>query len=113
MELGLRNKVAVVTGGTDGIGKATAFKFAQEGAKVAICGRRADMVVKTVDELKRAGGDAFGMAADIGKASDIEKFINAVAAHFGRIDILVNNAGTSTRGISSKSTTPLGAQISS
>ena len=98
MELGLKNKVAVVTGGTDGIGKATAFKFAQEGAKVAICGRRADMVVNAVDELKRAGGDAFGIAADIGKASDIEKFINAVAAHFGRLDILVNNAGTSKRG---------------
>jgi len=97
VELGLKNKVAVVTGSTDGIGKSTAFKFAQEGAKVAICGRRADMVAKTVDELKRAGGDAFGMAADIGKASDIEKFINAVVAHFGRLDILVNNAGTSKR----------------
>jgi NAD(P)-dependent dehydrogenase (short-subunit alcohol dehydrogenase family) len=97
VELGLKNKVAVVTGSTDGIGKATVFKFAQEGAKVAICGRRADMVIKTVDELKRAGGDAFGMSADIGKASDIEKFINAVAKHFGRLDILVNNAGTSRR----------------
>lgn len=98
MELGLKGKVAIVTGSTEGIGKATAFKFAQEGAKVAICGRRAEMVVKTVDELKRAGGDAFGMAADIGKASDIEKFINAVVEHFGRLDILVNNAGTSKRG---------------
>jgi 3-oxoacyl-[acyl-carrier protein] reductase len=98
VELGLKGKVAIVTGSTEGIGKATAFKFAQEGAKVAICGRRAEMVVKTVDELKRAGGDAFGMAADIGKASDIEKFINAVVEHFGRLDILVNNAGTSKRG---------------
>ena len=98
MELGLKGKVAIVTGSTEGIGKATAFKFAQEGAKVAICGRRAEMVVKTVDDLKRAGGDAFGMAADIGKASDIEKFINAVVEHFGRLDILVNNAGTSKRG---------------
>jgi 3-oxoacyl-[acyl-carrier protein] reductase len=97
VELGLKGKVAIVTGSTEGIGKATAFKFAQEGAKVAICGRRAEMVVKTVDDLKRAGGDAFGMAADIGKASDIEKFINAVVEHFGRLDILVNNAGTSRR----------------
>jgi NAD(P)-dependent dehydrogenase (short-subunit alcohol dehydrogenase family) len=98
VELGLKGKVAIVTGSTEGIGKATAFKFAQEGAKVAICGRRAELVVKTVDDLKRAGGDAFGMAADIGKASDIEKFISAVVEHFGRLDILVNNAGTSRRG---------------
>jgi NAD(P)-dependent dehydrogenase (short-subunit alcohol dehydrogenase family) len=98
MELGLKGKVAVVTGGTEGIGKATALEFAREGAKVAICSRRADVVAKTVDELKRAGGDAFGMAADMSKMEDIERFIGAVVKHFGALDILVNNAGTSARG---------------
>jgi len=98
MELGLKGKVAVVTGGTDGIGKATALQLAREGAKVAICARRAELVTKTIDEIKRAGGDAFGVAADMSKAPDIERFIDAVVKHYGRLDILVNNAGTSARG---------------
>jgi len=98
MELELKGKVAVVTGATDGIGKATAIKLALEGARVAICSRRAELVAATVEALKRDGGDAFGMAADISKAADIERFIGAVVAHFGRLDILVNNAGTSRRG---------------
>ncbi|MEK7875726.1 MAG: SDR family oxidoreductase [Pseudomonadota bacterium] len=98
MELGLKGKVAVITGATEGIGRATALMLAQEGAKVAICSRRAELVAKTVDELKRAGGDAFGMAADMSKTADIERFIDAAVKHFGRLDILVNNAGTSRRG---------------
>jgi len=97
MELGLKGKVAIVTGATEGIGRATALMLAQEGAKVAICSRRAELVAKTVDELKRAGGDAFGMAADMSKAADIERFIDAAVKHYGRLDILVNNAGTSRR----------------
>jgi len=98
MDLGLKGKVAVITGSTEGIGRATAFKFAQEGAKVAICGRRAEAVAKTVDELKKAGADVFGIAADISKAADIERFISGVVKQFGRLDILVNNAGSSKRG---------------
>jgi 3-oxoacyl-[acyl-carrier protein] reductase len=98
MELGLKGKVAVVTGGTEGIGKAAALKLAQEGAKVAICARRAELVAKTVDEIKHAGGDAFGMAADMSKPPDIERFVDAVVKHYGRLDILLNNAGTSARG---------------
>ena len=98
MELGLKGKVAIITGATEGIGKATALKLAQEGVRVAICSRRAEAVAKTVDELKRAGGDVFGMAADMSKAADIERFIEAAVRHFGRLDILVNNAGTSRRG---------------
>ena len=98
MELGLTGKVAVITGSTEGIGRATASKFAQEGAKVAICGRRADKVAAAVNELKREGADVFGMAADIGKASDVERFIDGVVKQFGRLDILVNNAGSSKRG---------------
>ena len=98
MDLGLKGKVAIITGSTEGIGKATALNFAQQGAKVAICSRDAEKVKHAVAEIEAAGGEVLGMAADISKAVDIEQFINAVAAKFGRIDILVNNAGSSQRG---------------
>jgi len=98
VDLGLKGKVAIITGSTEGIGKATALNFAQQGAKVAICSRDAEKVKQAVAEIEAAGGEVLGMAADISKAADIEQFINAVAAKFGRIDILVNNAGSSQRG---------------
>ena len=98
VELGLKDKVAIVTGGTAGIGLATALKFVQEGARVAICARTAESVARTVKLLQDAGGEVFGKVADISKPAEITAFIAAVAGHFGRIDILVNNAGTSMRG---------------
>jgi 3-oxoacyl-[acyl-carrier protein] reductase len=98
MELGLKGKVAVVTGGTEGIGKATAIRLAKEGAKVAICARNQDRLDRTAAEITKAGGDALAVAADVSKAPDIEKLMAGVIARFGRIDILVNNAGTSIRG---------------
>ncbi len=98
MELGLKAKVAVVTGGTQGIGRATAMRLAQEGAHVAICARTREAVDKTVAEIQKHGAQVLGMAADMSKADDIEKFMKAVVDRFGRIDILVNNAGTSKRG---------------
>ena len=98
MELGLKGKIAIVTGGTEGIGRASAIEFAREGAKVALCSRSAEKVKQTVDMIKRGGGDAFGMAADMSKPEDIEKFIDAVVKQYGGIDILVNNASTSARG---------------
>jgi NAD(P)-dependent dehydrogenase (short-subunit alcohol dehydrogenase family) len=98
VELGLKGKVAVVTGGTEGIGRATALRLAQEGAHVAICARRQEPLERTATELRKRGSDALAVAADMSKAADIERFINAVVARFGRIDILVNNAGTSARG---------------
>jgi 3-oxoacyl-[acyl-carrier protein] reductase len=98
VELGLKGKVAVVTGGTEGIGRATALRLAKEGAKVAICARGQDKLDKTAAELKKAGGDVLAVAADMSKAADIERFMKAVVDRFGRVDILVNNAGTSARG---------------
>jgi 3-oxoacyl-[acyl-carrier protein] reductase len=98
VELGLKGKVAVVTGGTEGIGRATALRLAREGAKVAICARRQEPLDQTAAEIKKAGAEVLTVSADMSKAADIERFMKAVIDRFGRIDILVNNAGTSARG---------------
>jgi NAD(P)-dependent dehydrogenase (short-subunit alcohol dehydrogenase family) len=98
VELGLKGKVAVVTGGTEGIGKATAMRLAQEGAKVAICSRNQERVDSVGAQLRKTGAEVVAVAADMSKAADIERFMKAVVDKFGRIDILVNNAGTSKRG---------------
>ena len=98
MDLGLKGKIAVVTGGTQGIGKATALRLAQEGANVAICARTKPTVDETAGEIQKLGVQALGVAADMSKAADIERFMKAVIERFGRVDILVNNAGTSKRG---------------
>ena len=98
MELGLKGKVAVVTGGTDGIGRATALRLAQEGASVAICARRQGPLDETAAQIGKTGAQVLAIAADMGKRADIERFMKSVVDRFGRIDILVNNAGTSARG---------------
>jgi len=95
VELGLKGKVAAITGGTEGIGRATALKLAAEGARVAICARRAEPLAATAAEIEKLGAEALAVTADAGRAEDCERFINAVIARYGRIDILVNNAGTS------------------
>lgn len=98
MDLGLRGKVAVITGGTEGIGRATALKLAQEGATIAICARRTELLEKTAAEISKTGAEVLAVAADMSKPADIERFMKAVIERFGRLDILVNNAGTSARG---------------
>jgi NAD(P)-dependent dehydrogenase (short-subunit alcohol dehydrogenase family) len=98
VELGLKGKVAVVTGGSQGIGRATALRLAQEGASVAICARDQERLDKVRAEIEKTGAQALAMSADMSKAADVERFMKAVADKFGRIDILVNNAGTSKRG---------------
>jgi 3-oxoacyl-[acyl-carrier protein] reductase len=98
MELGLKDKVVAITGGTDGIGKAAALIFAREGAKVAVCGRDAGRVESTGAALAKLGAGHLALAADIGTASGVKSFIDAIIARYGRLDVLVNNAGTSMRG---------------
>ncbi|MGE0559780.1 MAG: SDR family NAD(P)-dependent oxidoreductase [Burkholderiales bacterium] len=98
MELGLKGKVAVITGGTEGIGKAAALTLAREGAKVAICARRQPLLDAVAAEITKAGGTALAVSADMSKAADCKRFIDEVVKHFGGIDILLNNAGTSKRG---------------
>ncbi len=98
MTLRLSGKVALITGGTSGIGEATAKLFAREGAKVAITGRRAELGEAVVAEIKRAGGEALFVAADVTRAEDCRQSIDATIAAFGRIDMLFNNAGIVTQG---------------
>jgi 3-oxoacyl-[acyl-carrier protein] reductase len=98
LELGLKGKIAVVTGASDGIGRATALRLAREGADVAVCARRQEPLDQTAAELRKTGVQALAVSADMSKKADIDRFIKAVIERFSRIDILVNNAGTSARG---------------
>jgi NAD(P)-dependent dehydrogenase (short-subunit alcohol dehydrogenase family) len=87
----LDGQVAIVTGGSRGIGKAIAAAFAREGANVYICGRKQDTLDAVAAEL---GGRVIPYACHVGKADDIDRLASAAESRFGRIDILVNNAAT-------------------
>lgn len=91
MDLGLRGQTALVAAASSGLGKAVAKLFVEEGARVAICSRRKEAVEAAAAEI---GGDVLPVRADVSKAEDVERFVHAAAARFGRIDILVNNAGS-------------------
>lgn len=86
-------KVVLVTGGTSGIGKATAVAFAKEGAKVVLSGRREKEGLAVVEEITKAGGVAHFVQADVAKESDVKKLVEATVAKFGRLDVAFNNAG--------------------
>ena len=100
MDLGLKGKVALVTGGSKGIGKAVAHGLAEEGAKVAICARGQVDLDHAVGELSKAtGGEIFAVAGDLTNPKDVQKIVDATVGRFGRIDILVNNAGAAPGGL--------------
>ncbi|HEY8606882.1 MAG TPA: 3-oxoacyl-ACP reductase FabG [Noviherbaspirillum sp.] len=88
----LTNKVALVTGASRGIGKATAIKFAREGARLVVCDLD-DAVAETVAEVRLQGGSAIGFKVDVTKPESIEAMVGGALTTYGRIDILVNNAG--------------------
>jgi NAD(P)-dependent dehydrogenase (short-subunit alcohol dehydrogenase family) len=88
----LQGKIAVVTGGTRGIGRAIVERLLREGAAVALCGRTKESAERAAGEL-RMKGPVFGMGADVRNQDEVRAFFEAVDGHFGRIDILVNNAG--------------------
>ena len=99
MDLGLTGKVAVVTGGSEGIGKAAARSMAAEGAKVAICARRLDVLDKAAEEIRAAtGGEVMTVQADVSSADGVKSLFDKVVGAHGGVDILVNNAGTSAAG---------------
>jgi NAD(P)-dependent dehydrogenase (short-subunit alcohol dehydrogenase family) len=96
MDLGLDGKVAVITGGSEGIGRATAGSLAREGARVVVCARRADVLERAAGEIAEdTGAEIVPVAADVSRAEDVERVIASTVERFGRLDILVNNAGTS------------------
>src|SRR5215831_7896386 len=89
-----QNKVAIVTGGTKGIGRAIAKASLTEGAKVVVCSRSADEVKRCVSELgEKASGRISGTACDVGRYEDVEKLTQLAVERFDGIDILINNAG--------------------
>ena len=99
MDLILKNKVALVTGGSDGIGKAATTSLAAEGAKVVICARRSDVLEKSADEIRGAtGGEVMAVPADVTDPDQLKSLFDNIIATHGRLDILVNNAGTSAAG---------------
>jgi NAD(P)-dependent dehydrogenase (short-subunit alcohol dehydrogenase family) len=86
-------KVALVTGGTAGMGLVTAVAFAKQRAKVVVCGRREAEGVEALRLIKQAGGEGLFIRCDVTKASDVETMIDRIEATYGRLDIAFNNAG--------------------
>jgi NAD(P)-dependent dehydrogenase (short-subunit alcohol dehydrogenase family) len=91
---GLEGRVAIVTGGTRGIGRAIAEGFVDAGASVVVSSRKAEAVTETVAALEARGGTALGLPGHMGDLDDVRRLVDATVARFGRIDVIVNNAAT-------------------
>lgn len=89
----LKGKVALITGASTGIGRATAILFAKEGAKVVVVARTREKGEETVRIIKEAGGEAVFVKADVSKAADVEEAVKATIEKYGKLDIVYNNAG--------------------
>ena len=95
-ELGLEGKVAIITGGSDGLGRATALRLAYEGCHVVICARRKDHLESVAEKIiDETNAKVIHIQADVSKAPDIKKLVSDTHKIFGGIDILINNAGQS------------------
>jgi len=91
-------KVALITGGTSGIGKTTAIEFARAGARVVLTGRREKEGAQVVAEIKKLGGEAAFVRADVAKDTDVKGMVDFTVDTFGRLDIAFNNAGVEWKG---------------
>lgn len=89
----LRDKTAIITGSTSGLGYCTAILFAKEGAKVVVSGRDVQKGEAVAKEIRDAGGEAIFIKADVSLPKEVEALVKAAVEHFGRLDIMVNNAG--------------------
>jgi NAD(P)-dependent dehydrogenase (short-subunit alcohol dehydrogenase family) len=91
-------KVALVTGGTSGIGKTTAIEFARAGAKVVLTGRREKEGAEVVREIKKLGGDGAFVRADVARDADVKAMVSFTVDKYGKLDVAVNNAGVEWKG---------------
>ena len=91
--MSLKNKIAIITGGSQGFGYAIAEEFSQRGAVVVIVNRTAKKGIEAAEKLKNRGGNAYAFPCDTTKVEQVKKLVSWVKGEFGRIDVLVNNAG--------------------
>ena len=96
MDLGLRDKVAIVTGSSRGLGRAIALELAREGCRISLCARGREALEATLAEVRAAGVDALALAEDVTTAAGITAVVERTLATLGRVDVLVNNVGGAT-----------------
>jgi len=101
----LKDKIAVITGASKGIGKGIAQRFAREGATVVLASRSLDLLSNLADEINGAGGRALALSLDVSKHENVQQVVDTVVGEFGKLDIMVNNAGISMT-VPSKDITP-------
>ena len=94
MDLGLKDKVVMITGGSRGIGRAISFAFAAEGARLALCSRDPGPLGEVVEKIRSHWrSDVYAAEADMRRPEEVEQFVRGALVHFGRVDVLVNNVG--------------------
>ena len=99
-DLGLKDKVILITGGSDGLGYASAELLSSQGANVVICGRRGDYLKEKADIItEKTKNDVLAIQADVSKADDCKKLVEETISNFKKINVLVNNAGASAAGL--------------
>src|SRR3954470_20813734 len=92
----MKNRVAVITGGTSGFGKGTEELLAAKGVRVVVSGRRKDLSEQVVADIRAKGGEAIFTITDVNDEASVRALIDTAVAHYGRLDMAVNNAGIST-----------------
>ncbi|MFJ5717747.1 SDR family NAD(P)-dependent oxidoreductase [Neobacillus sp. NPDC093127] len=88
----MKNKVVMITGASKGLGRALTLAFAKEGAKLAICARSAENLLRVKEDAKGFGAEVLAVTADISKSRDVERFVALAEEEYGHIDVLINNA---------------------